>query len=209
MVCTQSLAVVASLFATFSHATPVVQEKRQGTGIAIFASIFKNALAGAIQGEQPTCVDGFAGTDPVYYNIGTDGNGNYYLACWQNVSDTMPWTQTEIDVANCLTNLHYEQASVCISVAGSECDLNGYVANGGRQQMMHTLIAAGGSDGAAQLSAQDSTTIQAAIRSLEGQNVKGTGGSGPDFYAVTDESATKAVDYASQLSVNWIGEDEC
>lgn len=44
------------------------------------------------------------------------------------------FSQADSNVVQCIINLHTLQDDTCISVKGSSCDLDDYVANGGRVQ---------------------------------------------------------------------------
>ena len=207
---TSLLALSAIAFPT----EPTVEERdlveRQGTG----TSIFVNAIIGLIKGSgifggaPPVCDGYFDNGITYYFASGQASNGLYWQACWQNDSDTTPFGDNEVAVANCLTNLHYTQADTCISTEGSECD-NGYVAGGGRLQNLREPIIGSGTQGDAQINADESAALQAAVWAVDGQNVKGLGGYGPFFILSTDDTYTTLENDAAQMQVNWIGETAC
>ncbi|KAF1816428.1 hypothetical protein P152DRAFT_446084 [Eremomyces bilateralis CBS 781.70] len=70
-----------------------------------------------------------------------EGNPNRFHACFRKyripikgfiAPGAQEFSAEDVEIAKCLTNLHYRQTDVCISVQGSSCDNNGYTARGGR-----------------------------------------------------------------------------
>jgi hypothetical protein len=121
--------------------------------------------------------------------------------CFANSTSPNLWAQRDADVANCLTNLHYVQADVCISVAGSSCD-NGYIAAGGRIQNSRLALIGSGTQKHAQISADESSAIQQGYNSLVG----GAASAGwPVISLCTGycNGATRVV------QINWIGDLSC
>ncbi|KAJ3540419.1 hypothetical protein NM208_g5075 [Fusarium decemcellulare] len=202
----------AAWCSTMAIASPVEAEetklaKRQGTVTGILGPWLGKLINDAWTGPVPLCDGDF---DQTYWMATwkVEETGQFVQVCWRNDTGLVVWDEPTVNVANCLTHLHYTQANTCISVKGSMCD-NGYIDGGGRLQNLHTVIAASGNSEAARLTALESATIQAGIRALQGYNVMGTGHQGPFFYAVTSEDGDQFTSHAAQLQARFIGEYEC
>lgn len=89
-----------------------------------------------------------------------------------------------MNVANCLTNLHFTQASTCISVEGSSCDLNDYLASGGF--IKNSRIGTSSAD--ASLTAAQSSAAQDVFSKLVGTVIT-IDGDIPEIYFYDSDAA--------------------
>lgn len=110
--------------------------------------------------------------------------------------------QRDIDVLNCLTNLHYIQGDSCISVKGSSCD-NGYVSGGGRIDNLRILALGDGTSDRLKISSDQSRAFQAGWNSLLGQNIVGS--FGPYATACTGYCNIPEMEFQA----NWLGSQSC
>ncbi|KAJ3524603.1 hypothetical protein NM208_g11997 [Fusarium decemcellulare] len=193
------------------HAGDAQLTKRQGGGTitGVLGPWIASEIDKAWSGPSPAC--GVAYNDGRNYFAATwkvEETGQYVQVCWRNDTGLVVWDEPTVNAANCLTHLHYAQANTCISVKGAPC-VSGYIESGGRLQNFQTLIIADGNSESARLTSDESRTIQAGIRALQGYSVSGTEDNGPFFYVVTSETGDKTTSYAAQLNARWIGENEC
>lgn len=229
------LNAVAALLATTAVATPIEVQPYERAALPQFevqkyeraalqkrqivvpllgwiASLLDKAISNFI---PLVCVDGFLNEKDIYYVNGWDQNGNNFLVCWQNWTETVLFGAPEVNVAKCLANLHSEQADTCIDVKGSTCDsayvsqdAAGYVESGGRLQSLRaTILGGSGTQADAQITPAVANTIEAAIGVLIGQQVTGAQECGPYFWPTTDNTGLKASSFG--FGVSWIGEDDC
>lgn len=125
--------------------------------------------------------------------------------CYDNGTGSNIWAQRDIDVANCLTNLHYVQNDACISTAGSECD-NGYIDAGGLIQNLRIIDVFGSGDGETgsnQITGSQSSALQMGFNGLLGQGTLGS--IGP--YLSTCQDYCNGAELTVQ--VNWQGGVAC
>jgi hypothetical protein len=94
-------------------------EERQAIGEAVGALISSLVKPEIYQGQGPgpcmLCESG-AGCN---WMGGDDGMGNKWATCWSDGTDT--FFDFDAAASDCLTNLHFTQSDVCISIAGSSC----------------------------------------------------------------------------------------
>lgn len=118
--------------------------------------------------------------------------------CYSKTGNVYTWAQDDVNVANCLINLHYTQDDACISVAGSECE---QYAKG--SMIINSWVGAS----AYRFNADDSDTLQAASTAFLGTKFSTTSyeASGGE---VTFSRVGQNV-YQSAVTIRFAGDESC
>ena len=134
-------------------------------------------VQGILTPAPPTCCDGEGASDMCRINAGTSKTGHKWMACY--AEGEQPVTKKDIDAMKCIIDLHYRQDDRCIDIKGSHCATTyGLIGNLQRGQMSYLM-------GPYNISAVDSTTLQAAADSMEGIKI--------DYDKMTDAPIDLAV----------------
>lgn len=209
-----SLALASGSVAAPAAEVTSLEERQTGISSA-FLSFAASEFQG-IFGEPPPCCD-----DGSYDDVGmtcwaatanhTTHPNDDWILCYtpdtkDNHGDTHllhSWSQDDIDISKCLTDLHAKQSDVCIDVKGSSCEDKSYTGN--LQNMRESSISGH------KLSSKTQTDIKKAMDVLKGQKIvhdKIQGFNvGPVFGSNPKNSAGNRV-YDSVL-VRYVGEDDC
>ena len=161
-------------------------------------------------GGKPTPFGCQAIPDVCLANTGTAANGNPWTYTTSSNGQYL-FVKNDATVADCLVNLHYTQNTRCISVAGSPCQA---LVTSSKIQNSRSINPGGGAIGelteTAQLTAAQSSTMQAAVEALIGQKVSSSRADDANDQggSVSVASGNPGSEDA-YVTINFYGEDQC
>lgn len=139
--------------------------------LGLTANEIDAGLLSVFGASSPTCCDDYDASDGCLVNAGTDALGHQWMACYFTGTEMI----YDFDAAamDCIINLHYTQDDACIDIKGSVC-AQGY--GGGLMAGQMSWIGKGHAK-ADQISADQSTSYQAAANSMVGIQISYANGS--------------------------------
>ena len=161
-------------------------------------------------GGKPTPFGCLEIEDHCLANTGTAANGKPRTYTTSSNGQYL-FLKNNATVADCLVNLHYTQNTRCISVGGSPCQA---LVTTSRIQNSRSINPSGGAIGelteTAQLTAAQSSTMQAAVEALIGQKTSSSFADDPNDQGgqVSVASGNPGSEDA-YVTINFYGEDPC